>query len=925
MGNTRKTIQSSLSSSNYVLLGNENQTFSSYLRITFARGLPTISGFAQLLTFICTCMPYPTKSWLLSFGALIICNFLFSQSFEKVTFEAGILHQYQGAFYGGGVSFYDFNKDGWDDISLVDINLECKFYQNNGDGTFTLLPPFFNAVSGFTLKQLNWVDFDNDGDADISITAYGSRLRLYRNNGNFVFTEVATLAGIPNTFDETFGHSWGDYNRDGFLDLYICNYDYFVPDATNYLYRNNGNGTFTDVSVATGTSDGYNMSLGAVFCDYNNDFWSDLFVMNDRLECYNHMYRNNGGTFSDETEGLNLDYNILSMSNSWGDYDNDGDFDLYIANGNGNLLHRNENGNSFTEVANAAGATIDDFSWSSAWLDYDLDTDLDLHVCVKPLGPSDGQNRFLLNNGNGTFTDYSTQVGISPDPRHSHSSAWGDFNNDGYPDIAINNDFPSVSDLWQNTGGNGNHYLKVSLQGTVSNRDGIGSRIELYNNGGIQTRFTICGEYYLSQNSQRQIFGLGQSTQVDSLIIKWPSGYIDRFYNLEADQALHIREGSSIEIDLGESPQSLCNGPVTLYAGDFDSYLWSNGAVTPSITVYNPGNYSVVVFTQEGISATSDTINVLQPGWSSPITTIVQPSCPGSNDGSIFLQFGNPFPQFPSSISWNNGSTGFLNSNLSPGNYTCIYTYGGGCQSELTFILDEPVPPSPVTTTSDITCFGAANGSIMVNNDAGTGTGSVNWSNGMNGSFISNLPAGTYSYTLVDSLGCVAQGSTEINEPQQLTVSISTTPAIDAIGGSATVEAGGGIPPYVLSWSNGEQGWSQGDLPAGAYSVLLTDANGCTLSANFLIEQQFTIGLNAIGTEYAVPYPNPGDGRIFLDAGLCKTPSEYRVFSLRGELLFAGRISGDDACTLNLETLPAGTFVVEITGTAAIRFVYVRM
>jgi len=878
-----------------------------------------------MLISIHTCMGYPFK-YLLPFVFLLSsATIIHAQSFEKVTFEAGLLHQYRGNLYGGGVSFYDFNKDGWDDISLVDIDLECKFYQNNGDGTFTLLPPFFDPVSNWKVKQLNWVDFDNDGDADISISTHSSRFRLYRNNGNFVFTEYAVMAGIPNTFDETFGHNWGDYNRDGYLDLYVCNYDFFVPDATNYLYRNNGNGTFTDVSVATGTSDGYNMSLGAVFCDYNNDFWPDLFVMNDRLQCFNHMYRNDGGTFSDRTQELDLYYNILSMSNSWGDYDNDGDFDLYIANGNGNLLHRNENGAYFTEVGAEAGAALYDFSWSSAWLDFDLDTDLDLHICVKPLGPGSGQNRFLRNNGNGTFSEYSTEAGISPDPRHSHSSAWGDFNNDGFPDIAINNDFPAVSDLWRNTGGNGNHYLKVSLQGTVSNRDGIGSRIELYHNGGIQTRYTICGEYYLSQNSQRQIFGLGQNTYADSLIIKWPSGFIDKFYQVDADQTLHIREGSSINIDLGQSPYSLCNGPLTLYAGDFESYLWSNGATSPSITVNSPGNYSVLVFTPEGIPAVSDTIMVVQPTWTSPVSTVVQPSCPGTNDGSILLQFGNPFPDFPTSVSWSNGATSLLNSSLGPGTYSCTYYYGGGCQSEFSFTLDEPVAPTPEVTASQITCFGAADGSILLNNDAGNGIASVSWSNGMSGNVISSLGPDTYNYTLIDTLGCVAQGSIEVAQPSELTLTLTTNPAIDNNGGNASAYASGGVPPYQLYWSTGAEGLSQDNLPAGTYTILLSDANGCELNVDFVIGQEYTIGLNDLSKVFALPYPNPGDGKILIDSKLCAIITGYRVFSLHGQLLASSSISPENNCTLHLELLASGTYVVELTGISQLRFVYVRL
>lgn len=849
---------------------------------------------------------------------MLFCQiYSFSQTFTRYTFEAGLLHQYRAGHYGAGVSFYDFNKDGWDDVSLVDINMECKFFQNNGDNTFTLLPAFFPSIPNFNdVKHLLWVDYDNDGDADISITTYERRFRLYRNDGDLQFTEVATTIGFPATTCESFGHCWGDYDRDGDLDVYFSNYDFaFPPECTNYLYKNNGNGTFTNATDETGTANGFHMSLQSVFIDYDNNGWSDLFVINDRVPCYNTMYYNNGGTFSDVTEEVGLYYNILSMCNSWADFDNDGDFDLYITNDwGGNLFHRNENGEFFTEIAEEAGLELNDFSWAASWLDYDLDGFLDLHICVDPLTIDPGQNRFFRNNGDGTFSDYSEITGISPDLNLSHGAAWGDFNNDGYPDVVTCNDFPEVSDLWLNSGGNGHHHFKISLEGRISNRDGIGSRIELYAGGQTQTRFTICGESYMSQHSQRHIFGLAETTLIDSLIIEWPSGFIDSFYNLDADQTLHIIEGSSISVNLGNSPHSLCSGGIQLDAGpQFASYLWSTGDTNSSIFADEPGEYWVEVTTPEGLSAVSDTIIVVQPVTDEPQAAIYSPSCPGIADGSISLNFENEYPEFNTYVIWDTGEIGFSIGGLLPGVCTCIYYFGNGCEASFAYVLNEPAAPIPAISSGNVQCSGGSDGFIQVSNAGSAGLLEVSWSNGLTGAYIDNLTAGEYSFIITDTLGCSAPGSTGISEPEQpLQLTLELINALDDTGGSAQAFPSGGTPPYTYAWSNGFDGDAQYDLEAGLYSVTITDANDCIFVQEFEIQQETSTGItNSPFSEGAVIYPNPGNGIMQFDPIRCAHLQSVIVYNLSGEPVWNSRLPRG-SCRISIATLPAGSYVVEM-------------
>lgn len=469
------------------------------------------------------------------------------QNFTNVAQSVGINNSYGDGLFGGGVSFYDFNKDGWDDLTFASQNGDSIYFYKNLGGSFQLMG---SLVSNTTeQKQINWVDFDNDGDADLFVASYLGGNRLYRNNGNLNFTDVTAGCGIStSTSMPTFGACWVDANKDGYLDLYILNRG-FVGINQNFLYKNNGDGTFTDVTLAAGlegANDTMNVPFCASFFDYNNDGWSDAYVAVDK-HFGNTLFSNNGnGTYTDISRASGAYQEMDGMCVAIGDYDGNGYFDIYTSNtasALGNVLLSNNGDSTFTNVATTAGVTVQLFSWGSNFFDYDNDGDLDLYVCSSE-GPPNvfSPNRLFRNEGNGAFSQMSYS-GMTGDTVHSYSNAIGDFNNDGYPDIAVNNEYENF-DLWQNSGGT-KHWVKIALRGVISNRDAIGTRIEVYTGGTKQMRYTSNGIAYLAQSSGTEIVGLGTHTMIDSIKLYWPSGVVDRYYNLQVDRKFTFIEGKN--------------------------------------------------------------------------------------------------------------------------------------------------------------------------------------------------------------------------------------------------------------------------------------------------------------------------------------------------------------------------------------------
>ncbi|OBX22794.1 MULTISPECIES: FG-GAP-like repeat-containing protein [Bizionia] len=478
---------------------------------------------------------------------LLITGFLQAQvNFVDRAINLGIIATAGQTYQGNGISFCDYNNDGWDDITMATMEGSKIHFFKNVNGSFesdNLNIPMNTSQQ----KQVVWVDIDNDGDKDLYVTSNNNGNKLYLNDGGSNFTDITIDAGLPVENFESYGAFWGDYNNDGFLDVFISNRGE-MGEQSNFFFENNGDNTFTDVTIQAGFDTDSHLTFGAIFFDYNNDGWQDIYMSNDKLFNQNLLYRNNGdGTFTDVTAESNTGITIDSMGVAIGDFNNDGWFDIYITDtpADGNVLFRNNGDGTFTDLAIFSGTRLHSYAWGAVFLDADNDMDEDIYVSCEYDGsnPPFRSSAFYKNRGNNTFEN-SLNSGFIGDAAKSYSNAVGDFNNDGLPDIAVSNiDYENMY-LWENRTMNANNWLKVKLTGVQSNRDGIGSRIEISINGTKQYRYTLCGEGYLAQNSNSEIFGLGTHSVIDYVKVTWLSGTVDYLENVNANQLLEITEGS---------------------------------------------------------------------------------------------------------------------------------------------------------------------------------------------------------------------------------------------------------------------------------------------------------------------------------------------------------------------------------------------
>ena len=469
--------------------------------------------------------------------------------FENQAEALGAGYPYGFIDLGAGISFYDYNNDGWDDITIAGSNeFDFKFLKNLG-GSYQLENLGIDN-NDYHTKQVIWVDFDNDGDNDFFSASFHDISRLYRNEGNGTFTDITIAAGFPGVNYEVYGASWGDYNNDGFLDVFLSVRDDIIP---NLLYKNNGDGTFSNVTIEAGLETIGYMSFCSVFFDFNNDGFQDIFVANDKYDFENLLYKNNGdGTFDNVSGPSGTGIVMDAMSATIGDYNNDGWMDLYVTNSfpgpigevQGNVFFKNNGDGTFTNIAASTGTNFDSFGWGAVFLDADNDSRSDLYVSGSDDGTNGLSSAFYYNNGSGTFT-IPSNIGFEEDTRESYSNAIGDVDNDGYPEIIVLNNNYENSFLWKNLTPHDNNWLKVKLQGVQSNRMGVGSLIEISSGGEIQYNYTLCGEGYLGQNSAFEFFGLGNNTIVDYVKVTWLSGSIDYLENVSINQELTIVEGSS--------------------------------------------------------------------------------------------------------------------------------------------------------------------------------------------------------------------------------------------------------------------------------------------------------------------------------------------------------------------------------------------
>ncbi|HEU4364513.1 MAG TPA: FG-GAP-like repeat-containing protein [Candidatus Krumholzibacteria bacterium] len=449
--------------------------------------------------------------------------------------------------WGYGAAFVDFDGDG--DLDLFVANEGGRgdwLFRQNADRSFTDIATEAGCDDFGNGRAVKFADFDNDGDEDVFVGNHRGSNRLYRNNGDGTFTDVADP--VMKTANPTFGAAWGDYNRDGFVDLYVVNRGTLGDLKPNQFFVNNGDGSFTERAAELGIDDG-KAGLEAAWIDYDNDGDIDLYLSNDK-HGGNRLWRNNDdGTFTDVSVESGADVELDSMGIGVGDFDGNGFLDIYLTNTTGllsikNVLLRANGDGTYDNVANELGVQVARYGWGCSFLDYDNDMDLDLYVVNwdAVAGSLAAKNVMFRNKGDGTFEDVTDQTGTG-DTGPGYGLALGDYNDDGFVDMFVsNNQAPSVLYRAIPTAAN---WLKVKTVGTVSNRDGIGARVTVVAGGVTQFRDVSGGESYLCQPSLEVEFGLGGFATATRVDVRWPSGIVDRYENVPAKQTLVAIEGAT--------------------------------------------------------------------------------------------------------------------------------------------------------------------------------------------------------------------------------------------------------------------------------------------------------------------------------------------------------------------------------------------
>ena len=464
-------------------------------------------------------------------------SIIYGQNFTRIT--AGDIVNDVGR--STGCSWIDF--DGDEDLDLFvsngNQNSEANFlYENNGDGTFTKITTGLIVTDSNTSIGGTWGDYDNDGDPDLFVTnREGQNNSLYRNEGNGAFTKI-TSGKIVNDGGNSNSSSWVDIDNDNNLDLFVVNFN-----EANFLYMNNGDGSFTKIETGVIVTE-VTFSICGIWGDYDNDNDPDLFIANAGSR-NNSLYRNdNGGQFVKITTGAIVNDGGSAIGCSWGDYNNDSYLDLFVTNflNQNNFLYRNNGDGTFTKITSGAIVSDGGNSVGSTWSDFDNDGDVDLFV------GNDGQNNFLYsNNGNGQFTRI-TSGDIVNTGGSSFGLSSGDFDDDGNLDVFVANRAGETNFLFVNDG-NGNSWLNVKCIGVVSNTSAIGVKVSIMatiNDTLVWQTREISAQTGYNSETLRAHFGLGNATLIDSLRVIWPSGTIDVFEGFLPNKSVSIIEGGEI-------------------------------------------------------------------------------------------------------------------------------------------------------------------------------------------------------------------------------------------------------------------------------------------------------------------------------------------------------------------------------------------
>jgi len=509
---------------------------------------------------------------------------------------------------GGCVGVTDMNGDGLDDIIKLHNSRELFIEYQQADGSFALFE--YGSVSGNSQWAMTIGDTDNDGQLDVFSGGNfdGSRIMKIDDAGS------GTIYPMPNSNLFVQGSNYADINNDGNIDVFSCN-----DVAESQIWENDGAGGFLNadswIDMTTTPSSDNSGNYGTVWSDFDNDGDVDLLIakcrqgVSDTLDPrrINALFVNDGNNnYTDEALARGFVLYAQSWTVELADIDNDGDMDMIVTNHDNTLkLLENDGAGYFTDITAGSGLEISGFFLQCIARDLDNDGWLDILI-------AGGVHTLFMNNGNKTFTQFDNQF---PHTDGMHSYGIGDLNMDGYPDVFasygngyVTPDYDNPDMLWMNDGGS-NNWFGASLVGTVSNKGAVGARTELYGPWGVQIRDVRAGESYGIVNSFTETFGIGTNTTIDSMVVRWPSGMVDTYYNLTANEYITVIEGACIApvaTITPNGPTALCMGETVDLSADMGySYTWNTGETTQTITATTGGIFSVTIDDGNGCFGTT--------------------------------------------------------------------------------------------------------------------------------------------------------------------------------------------------------------------------------------------------------------------------------------------------------------------------------
>jgi len=662
---------------------------------------------------------------------------------------------------GGCMGVVDMNGDGLDDMCILDNSRVFRVDYQNPDGSFTLVNYGQVSNSG----QWGWAiaDVDEDGHRDMISGGSYDGIRYVRISE----PGVSTTSNLNNGNMFMQCNNIVDINNDGHNDFWACH-----DDAAPRQWLNDGNGNLSFANIIDYTTDpvsDMSGNYGSVWIDFDNDGDLDLYIAKCRQNVnnandprrWNRLFVNDGnGNFTDRAAEFGIQIRNQSWTADFADIDNDGDLDLVVTNHDAPMqLFENDGTGNYTDITAGSGLGITGFFLQSKFVDFDNDGYVDLLI-------AGGLERIWRNNGNKTFT---LQTGVFPANKAMHSFATGDLNNDGFLDVFanygssyINADMNNPDRLWLNNP-NDNHWFGVRLQGTVSNRDAIGARVTISGPWGTQIREVRAGESYGMVTTFMCHFGLGQETVIPTVTINWPSGLVETFTNVAADQVINVIEGVCVSPSASiTTPGNLIvcgNGDaITLSANEGFNYLWSTGATTQSIEITQAGNYSVTIDDGQGCNATTAIFVQQSPDETPTVNALGETRfCEG---GEVVLQSSSA-----AGYAWNTGATTNSITVTQSGTYTV--TVQGSCGDFTSVAVAVEVlegPDAPIADDVTIPVPGTANLFAVGDNiqwyDVASGGSPIASGNNFETPVVSTTTSFWVSATQ-DSPGALANGGPE--------------------------------------------------------------------------------------------------------------------------------------------------------------------